>query len=537
MRSRTRSFCVLESVALCAILSVTGCGANASDDASGTVTEGVAVGIGGPIAHPPIGFPTPVFTPMPAGCDAPRDITDWGNGALYRAYADVNGDHKLDWCRFVGTAPNVFLSCQLACPNDLYGISNGYNSIVGVDPGIAIDKESTIRDLNDDGFGDFCRNVGAAPNTHVACMMGTRTGFDPNPFGVTLPPNTPSIDVHVAPLPAGLLLQGQPLTFAITITNHLPWVQAGYAVADLTQTTTLQKLTTVSPGSSYNIQPSQSITSTLTLAAPVPGTYAAFGFFEQSVPPQILYTATSSPQPIVVSPPVTPPTARLYPTGTQDTSSGQTIAITAGDSFDASYEVTPSPYCHSSHYTLRYNPNGQANVTLRAGTATEQTLSNVVYAPAASGNATLDVTCDSDAALSAHAVVNIRVEAPAPPPPPPSHDATASIYLPRNAPANGGNLYYGGSLPAASIYGTAHSLQNPVNNPAIAIVQIGATSDDCFDASKAVTLKPGATTSAADMQKLYGSSSPALPLPVVACVYASGSPPVTLPVTIAYTYQ
>ena len=39
---------------------------------------------------------------------------DQGYENLPRLLADVNGDNRADFCRFVGDSPNIFLSCNLA---------------------------------------------------------------------------------------------------------------------------------------------------------------------------------------------------------------------------------------------------------------------------------------------------------------------------------------------------------------------------------------------------------------------------------------
>ncbi len=117
---------------------------------------------------------TATTTAWPEGCDAPRGIVDPGY-ADFRANADVNGDGRPDYCRFVGLRPNTFLSCQLACPSSGYGIPYGFNSIVGIDWGYAGTRE--MKDVNGDGRADFCRTVGDALTRHVACDLAERTGF------------------------------------------------------------------------------------------------------------------------------------------------------------------------------------------------------------------------------------------------------------------------------------------------------------------------------------------------------------------------
>jgi hypothetical protein len=62
-------------------------------------------------------------------------IDDQGYPNLPRQLADVNGDGRADYCRFVGDAPNIFLSCNLATANGFDTHQYTFNSIAGIDPG------------------------------------------------------------------------------------------------------------------------------------------------------------------------------------------------------------------------------------------------------------------------------------------------------------------------------------------------------------------------------------------------------------------
>ncbi|MCL6753871.1 hypothetical protein KBT16_24000, partial [Nostoc sp. CCCryo 231-06] len=60
---------------------------------------------------------------------------DQGYGNLPRFLADVNGDKRADYCRFVGDDPNVFLSCNLATASGFSPNQYEFNSITGIDQG------------------------------------------------------------------------------------------------------------------------------------------------------------------------------------------------------------------------------------------------------------------------------------------------------------------------------------------------------------------------------------------------------------------
>jgi hypothetical protein len=77
---------------------------------------------------------------------------------------------------------------------------------------------------------------------------------------------------------------------------------------------------------------------------------------------------------------------------------------------------------------------------------------------------------------------------------------------------------------------------NP-NAYAISIPAIGNNSSNCFDPARSVNLAPNQRTTDAEMKSILGTSSPALPVPIVTCVYASASPPSVVGVTVDYTYE
>jgi hypothetical protein len=108
---------------------------------------------------------------------------DPGHGDLPRYLADVNGDNRADYCRFVGDTPmpNVFLSCNLAEATGFSSNQYGFNSIRGLDFGHE-HLPRTFIDINKDGRADFCRYTGVKPAIHLSCILATIGGFDPNQY-------------------------------------------------------------------------------------------------------------------------------------------------------------------------------------------------------------------------------------------------------------------------------------------------------------------------------------------------------------------
>jgi M6 family metalloprotease-like protein len=96
---------------------------------------------------------------------------DVGHALLPRAMADVNADGRADYCRFVGTAPGIFLSCALALPSGGFG-SYDVNSDPGFDAGYGhLPRE--MADVNGDGRADFCRFVGHPSRIFLSCALAT----------------------------------------------------------------------------------------------------------------------------------------------------------------------------------------------------------------------------------------------------------------------------------------------------------------------------------------------------------------------------
>jgi hypothetical protein len=86
-----------------------------------------------------------------------------------RAWVDVNGDGKADYCRVVG-AFDKRLECTLST-GDGFGAS--FRSGV-IDPGY--DNGRAWVDVNGDGKADYCRKVGLGPNS-IQCTLSNGTTF------------------------------------------------------------------------------------------------------------------------------------------------------------------------------------------------------------------------------------------------------------------------------------------------------------------------------------------------------------------------
>lgn len=101
---------------------------------------------------------------------------DMGYQTLPNWMVDVNGDRKPDFCRFVGSNPNIWLSCQLATNDGFDTNQFTFNSRPGFDRGYDTMPRS-MQDVNDDGRADFCRWVGDFPNIYESCLLAGQRGF------------------------------------------------------------------------------------------------------------------------------------------------------------------------------------------------------------------------------------------------------------------------------------------------------------------------------------------------------------------------
>lgn len=112
------------------------------------------------------------------------DIDDPGYEVFPRMYGDVDGDEIEDYCRFVGSWPDVFLSCKLGA-DDFSGDEYAFNSIVGIEPG-RDDLPRGMYDVNGDNRADFCRFIGEGRDLYLSCNLAltseNRFSDEPNTF-------------------------------------------------------------------------------------------------------------------------------------------------------------------------------------------------------------------------------------------------------------------------------------------------------------------------------------------------------------------
>ncbi|MYM90378.1 hypothetical protein GTP91_24800 [Rugamonas sp. FT82W] len=97
------------------------------------------------------------------------EVLDWGQD-YGRAWVDVNGDGKADYCRVIDSGQGTRAACTLSTGS---GFGATWISDV-LDAGVA-DKSRTWVDANGDGRADFCRKT--ANGTQLSCTMMTDQGF------------------------------------------------------------------------------------------------------------------------------------------------------------------------------------------------------------------------------------------------------------------------------------------------------------------------------------------------------------------------
>ena len=100
------------------------------------------------------------------------------NSTSVRFLVDLNKNQRADYCRFVGIEPHIALSCVLA--DDLgYAGNYDFNSqpgFAGLDPGYR-ERPRFMADVNGDGRADYCRFVGVDPTIALSCALATASGF------------------------------------------------------------------------------------------------------------------------------------------------------------------------------------------------------------------------------------------------------------------------------------------------------------------------------------------------------------------------
>ncbi|AFY57563.1 hypothetical protein Riv7116_5167 [Rivularia sp. PCC 7116] len=122
-----------------------------------------------------------VIFPVSAFAQSQNLNTDLGYQNRPRLWGDVNQDGKQDFCRFVGSRKEEFLSCHLAQGNGFSSNKYGFNSIKGIDRGYD-NLPQWMQDVNRDGRDDFCRFVGNGGEIKPVCNLARKSGFDTNQY-------------------------------------------------------------------------------------------------------------------------------------------------------------------------------------------------------------------------------------------------------------------------------------------------------------------------------------------------------------------
>lgn len=114
-------------------------------------------------------------------------VLDWGRDDG-RAWVDVNGDGKADYCRLVGIKNNEssFVQCTLSTGT---GFGQTFTSAL-VDWGY-VDGRAWV-DFNGDGNADFCRVIGISGDYHVQCTLSTGAGFGDTYTSQAIDPGDPA---------------------------------------------------------------------------------------------------------------------------------------------------------------------------------------------------------------------------------------------------------------------------------------------------------------------------------------------------------
>ncbi|MFC7532986.1 hypothetical protein [Actinoplanes sp. GCM10030250] len=106
------------------------------------------------------------------GNDINSFALDWG-AAAGRAFTDFNGDGKADYCRVVGTANHT--AAYVSCTVSNGGAFGATFVSSALDWGFGADRVWT--DVNSDMKSDYCRRVGSTAEPRIACTLSTGTGF------------------------------------------------------------------------------------------------------------------------------------------------------------------------------------------------------------------------------------------------------------------------------------------------------------------------------------------------------------------------
>jgi hypothetical protein len=106
------------------------------------------------------------------GAEVSSGNLDWGFH-FGRAFTDVTGDGKADYCRVVGVENHT--KAHVACT---VSIGTGFGATrvsAPLDWGFGADR--VWADVNDDRRSDYCRRVGGTGNQRISCTLSTQDGF------------------------------------------------------------------------------------------------------------------------------------------------------------------------------------------------------------------------------------------------------------------------------------------------------------------------------------------------------------------------
>jgi hypothetical protein len=100
---------------------------------------------------------------------------DPGYGDMPRRLVDVNGDGRADYCRFVAGSPK-WLSCALSTGTGFGQYDFNSNQTREYEAGY-LDRPVFMADVNGDGRADYCRYLGPRETMYLSCGLATDTGF------------------------------------------------------------------------------------------------------------------------------------------------------------------------------------------------------------------------------------------------------------------------------------------------------------------------------------------------------------------------
>lgn len=124
------------------------------------------------------GGPQQIFATSGFTSTSTTNFAGWENRST-RAYVDVNGDGKADFCRLEGDSPNYSIQCTVNLGN---GGAQQVIATSGFGSGPGYDNQGTRAyvDSNGDGKPDFCRLEGDSPNFHIDCSTLGGNGLTPD---------------------------------------------------------------------------------------------------------------------------------------------------------------------------------------------------------------------------------------------------------------------------------------------------------------------------------------------------------------------